>query len=192
MISISTISVIFTWSLFAVFASAVAPVKDTLYYDLLGVNPYCVVTCIQHRCEYFPLPDSLWFVYQKEEALRLHQIKEEVCQILLDNDSRREYDREGPKLNFTINEFSQIIIFERFLQMLSKNLKSQCYRGVFMPPPEELCIAHVNNEIGRFFEGLRLLQKSIYASYIHHHPNPKIFLSHILHTILSGTAWMIF
>ena len=56
--------------------------------------------------------------------------------------------------------------------MLSYDNRSDCDQGLVGTPFQELCIAHVNNEIGRFFEGLRHLQKSIYASYIHHHPNP--------------------
>ena len=167
----NTISLIFTWSLFVVFITS-APVKDTLFYDLLGVAPDSDATYIRRKCENFPLPNSKKFVYQKEEALRLHQIKEEVCQILLDGRRRREYDLEGPELNFTVNEFSQITIFERILQILSYNYSSNCYQGIFGASLEEICVAHVHNEIGSFFEGLRSLQDSLFASYIHHLPNP--------------------
>ena len=168
----NTISFIFTWTLFVLFTSAAVTVKDTLYYDLLVVNPYCVVTYIRRKCENFPLPNLNKFVYQKEEALRLHQIKQEVCQILLDGDSRREYDLEGPKLNFNVNEFSQLYNNERILQILSYNDTSECYFGLDGTPFVKICVAHVDNEIGNFFESLRSLQKSKSASYIYHLPNP--------------------
>ena len=168
----NTFTFIFTWSLFLLFTSAAAPVKDTLYYDLLGVDPKSDVALIRFRCVNFPLPDSNRFVWKKEDALRLHQIVRDVCQILLDIDSRREYDREGPTLHFTVNEFSQVYIDELIIQMLSYDDRSDCAKGLVGTPFLELCIAHANNEIGRFFEGLRILQGSIYASYIHNHPNP--------------------
>lgn len=76
---------------------------NSLYYDLIGVSVNASHEEIQRYQSRFYLdqiPEPL-----HQEAIRLNKISEDVHAILADPASRRDYDQNGPKIDFTIVDF---------------------------------------------------------------------------------------
>lgn len=158
--------------LFSVIISA-ANVTSTLYYDLLGVKYDATNEDIRSKCT--SLLQYVWvekfFEWTNHDARRLCGIVQNVCNILTAPQQRLEYDENGPSISFTIFEFVRIMADEHLISTLASEQDDECCcltTDVYILMEN----AHIKNEIGIFFDCLRKLQASRFASYINSHPEP--------------------
>lgn len=143
--------------------------NNTLYYDLLELHSKVSEQKIREKCDLLDLVIFPGFAkWQVEEGNRLLGIFQNVCQTLLNPALRETYDREGSDETFTVFEFGRYLLDEFYMNLFTGNNFVNVYPLPFIKN------AHEQDKIGDFFEGLRKLYNTEFASYIRQHPQPPV------------------
>lgn len=101
------LSLLYILSSLAILFCASAGVKDTTFYDLLGVNPQASLETLRDKFVYHSDQFNLHvFSNHAEEAKRLREIVRKVYFTLRDPHSRKDYDENGPPFHVDLKEFS--------------------------------------------------------------------------------------
>lgn len=152
-------------------AAAATAVKDTVFYDLIGVRPTAsqfVLNAFLEDQQHLYNPSNYGHVLSTE-VQRLGQIIQHVGEILLDPSKRQLYDQEGPPFPVALFEFSSIFIDDVIIRTLQRDFTSnefhdQTSSDAITSTLKVLYYSHIKGHIGLFLDALRQLQQSPFAS----------------------------